>query len=445
MRERLTRAMRTRFARDTLWLQAGRIGMTLLAFGSSLIVWRLLGAERFGVYGLALSLLALFHTFDLTGLHSSTASRLAVAFGADDRAEARDLVALHLMGVTLVHAVLTAAIALIGGGLAAALHGDPRIGTVTLALAGAYYLDALYGLVITTLQARRAMRIAALAGLVNQAVLSAALVAAAWIDPRAESLVIGRYAYAAITLLFIVIVYARVRARSADWLPTYGEIFARVGRVNVRRHWRFGLANALDKNLGDWFVQVPVQLVGAVGGTAAAGYLNMAMTAVLNANILTSALFENLRTVIPQTVGRGDYAGLWRGLRAALVGLAIGGIALYSALAIGGVVFIPMMMEADWRPAVPVLAILCLYGAITTTVGVLGPVYRALDLMRQAITAKGIALIVLVIGGIAFAAAGTLPPERAAVYGAALIAAIFAVQGAATAWLVIPQVRRRAA
>ncbi len=321
-RDRLRRLRASRFVRDTIWLQFSKFGSVGSSLASSVIVWRLLGPERYGVYGLALSFLTLVHTLDLSGLTTSTVSRLAVALGARDDEEARDLIAFHLGWIIVIHGALAALIALIGRPMAHWLHGDARISELALALTGALLLDGLYGLIVTTLQARRSMRTVAALSLVNQVVLSGALVIAAAIDPRAEALVLARYVYGALTLVLAIAVYAYQSGRVDPPLPRFGAVFARLGRVAGGRYWRFGIANAIDKNIGEWFVQVPIQLVGAIGGSTAAGFLTLALTGIANIGILTSAIFDNLRTVIPQVVGRGDYPALWRGTRAALSGLA---------------------------------------------------------------------------------------------------------------------------
>lgn len=439
-RARVRKLTASRFVRDTLWLQAAKIATVLLSFGSSLLVWRLMGPERYGAYGLAVSFLSLVHTLDLSGLGTSTASRLAVAVGAADREEARNLLAFHFTWMTIVHVGLAGLIALVGRPLAEGLSGGAHIADLALLLAGALYLDGVYTLIVTALQARRAMRTAAVLSVVNQAVLSAALIAAAASDPRAEALIAGRTAYGAITLALAIGVYAASRTTD-DLLPTFGVVLRRVGRVPGGRYWRFGLANAIDKNLAEWLVLVPVQLAGAIGGSAAAGYLGLAQTAITNAGILTSALFENLRTVIPQAVGRRDYATLWRGLRVALVGLFVGGLVLYGVVALGTIVLVPLLLGPEWLGAQAAVLALTLYGVVTTVAGVFGPVYRAFEWMAVAIRAKLAAVIVLAAAVFALAALPPLAPDLAAALSAGLIGLLFAIQAALTGLAVVPRVR----
>jgi len=47
-------------------------------------------------------------------------------------------------------------------------------------------------------------------------------------------------------------------------------------------------------------------------------------------NFFTSAIFENMQAVVPQAVGRGDYARLWRNFLRVMGILALGGLAFYT-------------------------------------------------------------------------------------------------------------------
>ncbi|MCK6577485.1 MAG: oligosaccharide flippase family protein [Anaerolineae bacterium] len=450
MIERLRLLLGRRFVRDTMALQAGKLGATLLSFISSFVVWRLLGPERYGVFGLAVSFLALWHLLDLSGLGSSTASLLGTAVGANDADEARDLCAFHLRTLLLIDLALILLIALVGQPAADWMHGSPQIGDLAVWLAVAAAVDRVYALIITALQARRSMIVVAVLGMVNQLVLSAAAIIAALIDPRPEALTAARLIYSILTLGMAMGVYAVVRQRGDFVLPAIADVLRRLPSVSRPGYWRYGFANAIDKNLADVFIQIPVQIVGVVGGERAVGYLNLAMTGVLNVGILTSAIFENLKAVVPQAIGRKDYTALWRGMRGALISLAVGGSVVYAALALAAPVAIPPLLGDEWIAAIPALIALTPFGAISAVAGVFGPLYRALFLMRGAIFAKlGALLIVLLPGGVLLAlVAGSAPgdaaTQTAALGGALLIDCLFAIQAILTARVALPPLRRLA-
>lgn len=445
--ERGRTLLTSRFVRDTFALQIGKLGTMLLSFISTFIMWRLLGPGGYGVFGIATSFLTLFTLLDLTGLGTSTASRLAVAIGAKDSDEARDLIAFHLQTNVLVNVGLLALVLVIGQPVADAMHDNSQIGDLAAWLAVALIADGVYSLIMTALQARRSMRVVAVMSVINQFVLSMCLIVAVVIDARPEALVAARLVYSYVTLAIAIGVYIRTRENGEFALPTLGAILGRVGRLSGRSYWRYGFANAIDKNLADGFLALAIQVVAIIGGNVAVGYLNLAMTGITNTGILTSAIFENLKAVVPQAVGRRDYAGLWRGIRGALIALAVGSVIVYAVLALVAMPIIPPVLGEEWIPAIPALIALTPFGVITSVTGVFGPIYRALNLMRQAILAKVAALLLVLLPGTvllflwADGRDANAITQWASVGGALLIGALFLVQGLITAWAVLPKLR----
>ncbi|MCC6803596.1 MAG: oligosaccharide flippase family protein [Anaerolineae bacterium] len=400
MTTRLRSLLRSKFVQDMLALQAGKFGTMLLSLLSSVIVWRLMGPARYGDFALAQSFLVVWQSLDLTGVGTSTSVRLAVAIGARDDSAILDLMAFYVKVNLIVNTGMALLIALLGAPVAGLLYaGGERIVTLAFWLAVGTVADGLYGLVTIALQSRRSMRALALMQYANQFVLTSFMIIAVVIAPAAESLVVARVAYSYITLVMAVVVYRRQRINAQVSYPPFSAIFARARSVSPRPYWRFGVANAIDKNLAQLFTQIPLQLVGIFAGARAVGYLTLAASGIAQAGIFTTAVLDNMQAVVPQAVGRRDYAGLWRNFTRILAALALFALALYGALVLFAPVVIPPVLGSRWIPAIPALMALALYGAITTIGGIFGPLYRAFELMRRAIVVKLIALVIVMPAG----------------------------------------------
>ena len=451
---RVRQLLGRKFIQDTLVLQVGKVGLVALSLISTVLVGRLLGPEGYGDFGLALSFLLIWQTLDLTGIGPSTGTRLAIAIGARDDGEILNLMGNYVKVSIAISLGIILLIALVGAPVAAQLYdGKAQIGTLALGLAVAGLADALYGLLIIGLQSRRSMRTLALMQNVNQLVLTVSVVAAVIIRPTPESLVIARIIYSYGTMLLAFAVYERQRTDREITYPPLRAVFARAVTVSPRPYWRFGVANAVDKNLAQLFIQVPIQLVGIFAGARAVGYLNLALNGITQAGIFTSAVFENMQAVVPQAVGRGDYAGLRRDFLLVLVALGVGGVIFYGIVALAAPLLIPLVLGENWIPAIPPLVVLALYGAVTTFGGNFGPLYRAFNLMRQIIVIKLLGLVILLPAGIillqglvngqavlgdeARAGAGALG-------GAVLIDLLFLLSVVLTAWVTLPELKKRA-
>jgi O-antigen/teichoic acid export membrane protein len=449
VRQGIRRLLARKAVRDTLLLQIGKLIAAGLGVVTALTLYRVLGPAAFGVYRLAESLVGTFWTLDLTGIGISTTTRLAAAVGAGDRDEILDLLAAHVKVAALTAAGI-AALTLALGGAAAAAQGEAAGQIAALAgwLALGKIADALYLVPYGALQSRRSMGAFASLQALNQAALALCLIGAALVSPTAESLVAGRLTYSVGTLALAWGVYAHFRARGeAAPFPPIGAILRRALRFSLhdyrRRYLGYGVLIALDKNLSNLFIQIPMQVTGAVGGTAAAGFLDLALRAINYAGVITSALFDNLTAIIPQAVGRRDYAQLWHDFVRIVIGLAAGGALVFGTAAFAAPLLIPLLVGDAWRPAIPALTALAVYGVVTTAGGVFGPLYRALNLLGRAIAAKMIA--VLVIGAAAAALFSVDDDSTAAsVIGAWLINGFYVVSVGLTAWFALRALRRAA-
>ena len=456
--------LRSKFIRDTLVLQAGKFSLILLSLISSVLVWRLLGPERAGIFALGESLVGVWQSLDLSGVGTSTSVSLSIAIGARDEAAILDLMAFYVKISLMINVVLTVLIWLLGMPIANTFYGgDTRIVTIAVLLSVASLADGLYGLVTIALRSRRSMRSFALLQNANQFVLTSCVIVAVLIRPQPESLAVGRLVYSYTTLVLAYVVYQRRRTHGQISYPTIRAIFTRALSVSPRPYWRFGIANAIDKNVTSLFVQIPLQLVGARAGAQAVGYLDLAMSGITQASTLTSAVLDNMQAVVPQAVGRRDYAGLWRNFRRVLVIMTMVSLLLYGAMALVAPFLIPPVLGSRWIPAIPPLVILTFYGAITTVGGNFSPLYRSFNLMRQTIIVKLIALaLVMPLGfllmrplfagygsldsfiGFASLMPGELHSSAGAVVGAWMIDAIYGLSIALTAVVTLPELRRRA-
>ncbi|MDX2140867.1 MAG: lipopolysaccharide biosynthesis protein [Chloroflexota bacterium] len=390
----MQRLFRSKFVRDTLTLQVGKVIATGLAALSTLLVLRLLGPEEYGRFALAQSFMALWVALDLTGIGSSINTHLGVAIGKRDADAVLDALAVFLKIAFVVTLAIIALIATLGQPLAQLLHADAGdIGRLALLLAFTLPADYAYALAITSFQSRRQMRTVAIAQSLNQLILTLCTIAAVLMQARAESLIMARLVYSYSTMLGAWLAYARLRGGETPF-PTIGMLLRRAWSVAPRPYLRFGFLNAVDKNLSNQYTQLPLQLVGILVGERAAGYLSSALALIAQAGVLTSAVFDNMQAVVPQMVGERDFARLRRNFGRVLRVLLVGGVVLYAIAAAVAPFALPLLLGSEWANAVPAFMVLAIYGALTTFGGIFGPLYRALDLIRPAIAAKIAALVI---------------------------------------------------
>ena len=445
---------------DTIVLQIGsaiRVGVNFLA---SIAIARLMGPTAYGEWALVSSFFVIWQSFNLTGVVASTLTRLSAAVGAGDEQEALNLLAFYvritltwalpcitlmvIIGIPLASYLYTTDVTLLSpASFAVTLtRPDPLIGIMAAIYALILITEGFYNMAVTALQSRREMRLVALLLDVNALMLAVCVIGVLLISPTMPGMVFGRMLYSLTTMLIALGLYSRQRARGQFTYPKLTVILSHARRVPVRPYWRFGFAIALDRGVANFFTQIPMQLVGIYGGKEAAGYLQLGLRAIQLPNNLTSAIFDNMQAVIPQAIGRQDYARLWRNFLRVLLVLIAGSIGVYALVALVIVVAGPFLVQllygSDWIPALPMISALTVFGAITTVGGVFGPLYRSLMMVRAAIVVKVAALLLALLPGV------WLVTENAALGGAWFINLVFALSVGLTAAVTLPALRRLA-
>lgn len=444
MTDRLAALFKRKFVRDTLALQIGKVGITALTFLSSVLVWRWLGAEQYGVWALAQSFFAICLAFNLTGITSSTSTLLPKAVGAKDEQEILNLLAVYVKIAVIWALGLSLILIVAGTPISRFIYsGDGRVGVLAAGLALTVLPDMLYNLMITTLQSQRSMRALALLQNINQFALLVCTVIALLISPTPENLVMARIVYSVLTMLLALGFYARSRASYAVPYPTFGAIYQRALHISPRPYLGFGFLNAVDKQIANLYTELPVQLVGIFVGKVAAGYLELAFKALTLPSILTSAVFDNMQAVVPQAVGRGDFSGLRHNFGRVMRVMLIGAVVFYALFALVVPLIVPVLFGTEATPAVPVIITLTVYGGVTMVGGLFGPLYRALSLMRPAITIKAISLIGVMLPGYLLLRQAMPDEQAGALAGAWLMNGLFVLSTLLTAWITLRVLSRK--
>jgi O-antigen/teichoic acid export membrane protein len=444
MTDRLAALLRRKFVRDTLALQIGKVGITALTFLSSVLVWRLLGAEQYGVWALAQSFFTISQSLNLTGLVTSVGTQLPMAVGARDPQEILNLLAVYIKVAVIWALGLLAFLVVAGAPIARLVYADDgRVGVLAAGLALTILPDMIYNLILTTLQSQRSMRTLAVLQNINQLVLLVCTVVALLVSPLPESLVIGRIVYSALTMLLALAVYAGLRNSYAVPYPAFSAVYRRALRISPRPYIGFGFLNAVDKHIANLYTELPLQLVGIYAGKTAAGYLELAFKALTLPSLFTSAVFDNMQAVVPQAVGRRDFAGLRRNFGRVLRVMILGAVVFYAGFALVVPSIVPILFGAEATPAIPVIMALAVFGGVTMVGGLFGPLYRALNLMRPAVAIKALCMIVIMLPGYWLMRQAAPAEQPGALAGAWLMNGLFWLSTLLTAWITLRALNRR--
>jgi len=126
-------------------------------------------------------------------------------------------------------------------------------------------------------------------------------------------------------------------------------------------------------------------------------------------------------------------------------GLLIGSAIYYAAVAAAAPLLVAFFVGDEWLAAIPVIFALAVFGAVTTTGSIFGPLYRALNQMRAAIIVKIVALLIAIPLGtlllFSLNSASGDDAQRAAVGGGAVISLIYCISVSLTAIVTLRRLR----
>ncbi len=438
MIERVGGVLRRKFVRDTLTLQIGKVGVLALGILASVVIPVRLGTVNYGLWQLALSLYGIWQTLNITGMLPSAQTRLAEAVGAEDDDALLETLAVFVR-VLLIYCTFSTVSLMLAAPLLARLYdAGAIIPTLAVLLTLTQPTELFYHLLMITFSSRRQMRHVAIMQNINQAVLVGTGVVAVWLSPTPYAIMTARLVYSLVTFVMIVTVYQRTLDHATVTYPPLGAVLRRVPGASVADYWRFGVTTALDKNVANLYTQIPVQMAGVLLGTSAAGLVGFALNVMRQQAFFTSAVMDNMQAVVPQAVGREDYARLWSNFSQVLLVLLVGGIGFYGVFALAAPLVVQWLFPPEWAGSVPLLRVLAVFGAVTTVGGVFGPLYRAFDFVRGALVIKVVALVVMVPVGM------WLMQSLGAVGSAWMISLLFMLTVSLTAWMTLPELRKRA-
>jgi len=396
----VARLLEIKFVRDTLALQTGNFISVVVGVAASIILVRGLGSVEYGLYSLMLTMYGLLMTLNLTGLGPSATTQISEAVAAEDRAETARVMAFFVQ-MSLAVAVIAAALTLpLAPAVAARSYGDGSIGSLLQIYIFTLFFTPVHNLALTMLKSTRSMQSFTVFNNATAMLDAALILGAILLGSAARGVVIARLVSAAIGMLLSLEVYRRLQRRHAA-LPTLPEVTRALRTTSPRPYWRFGFQLALDKNISQLYTLLPLQMLGMWASPQAAGYLRMALSALERPALFFSGILINMSVQVPADYGRREYARLRANFLRVLRWIMPLSAAVFGTFSLLAPPLVPIVYGEEYRPAVPAIIVLGIYGTVTGIGGIFGPLYRSLRIMRPILLTKVIALAVVTLPSVA--------------------------------------------
>lgn len=379
-----------KFVRKTAMLQAGSFGGTIIQAGIGIIIARLLQPELFGIYSLAIGMAGMTSLVLGMGIQEAVSSMLGRAHASKDNKEIENILG-FMLKITFLAALVVILVSVFLPTIAGRLYGNSLMGIYAAVVVVATVFSSLFfTLAYSSFQVTGRVKSLGLLILFDQSLRYILSLAFVLIGLGVLGAVSGQLAGAIIIFMFSAVLFSNL-AKKEPLFPKLFHLIKIAKSVNLRKYFGFTFWVALDRNMGNIYMVLPVILTGIYVSTSevsffklAFGYTNLALSLLGPISILLNVEFPKIQVE--------NKAQLYDNFRK---------ISLYSLvfsiiLSIGAAVVSPIAFKIlygeSYLPSIKYIFGLIAYGSLFGIGVGLGPMWRAINKIKVSILINSVIL-----------------------------------------------------
>lgn len=378
------------FIRNVATLQAGSFGGTVVQAIIGIIIARLLQPELLGVYSLAFGLAAMTSLIIGMGIQEAVSSLLSRAYAQKDRSEIENILG-FMFKITFFATLIVLAFSFFLPNIADRLYGNSIIGIYASIIVVATVLSSFFfTLAYSAFQVTGRIKSLTYLIVTDQSMrtgLSLVLVIAGF---GVLGAVVGHLIGALIIFTSSVLLFMGLKM-SDSVFPSLRRLIISSKNVSVKKYFSFTFWVALDRNMGNLFMALPVILTGIYVTASEVsffrlsfGYVNLALSLLGPISILLNVEFPKLQIENKEKLAENFKK------------VSMYGLGLSVLLTVGAVIISPFAFKIlygeNFLPSVPYVAGLVVYGALYGIGVGLGPMWRAINGVKVSIIINSVIL-----------------------------------------------------
>ena len=380
---RISNFYQNKFVRRTATLQAGSFGGTIIQAVIGIVIARLLQPELFGTYSLAIGMASMTSLILGMGIQEAVSSLLGRAYAREDKAEVENILG-FMLKITFFAALVVIVVSVFLPGIANRLYSNSLIGIyAAIVVVAAIFSSFLFTLNYSAFQVAGRVKSLAVLLLSDQSlryVLSLTLVVLGF---GVLGAVGGQLVGAIIIFILSAILFAKF-AKSEPLFPDLSHLLCVAKKVDFKKYFGFTFWVALDRNMGNVFMALPVILTGIYATTTevsffklAFGYMNIVLSLLGPISVLLNVEFPKI-----QVENREQLCKNFK--KISLYSLALSIILSIGAAIVSPVVF-RILYGESYLPSIKYVLGLIVYGSLFGIGVGLGPMWRAINKVKVSI------------------------------------------------------------
>lgn len=378
-----SRFWRSGFARNALTLQAGGFVGNIIQALAGILIARWLQPELFGIYTLAFSLAGLISFFLGVGAQEAVTTVIGRAYAQNDQPKVEEALA-FLFKINLVAGLIVLSISFLAPWLAEMFYGQAVIGWFALLIIGGVIISTLL-FSPTSLALQITGQIRSLAGLVlsDQAWRYGLALLFIWLGYGVRGGVLGHLG-GAMAVGLISWRFWKMLVRRLAW-PGLDYLWSIRRRVSIKKHLRFSVWIALDRNVANLYSVLPILLTGVFVSVSEVTFFKLALAYVNFALSLLVPISTLLNVEFPKLQVETDRKTLTTGfIKISLYSLGLSTLLTGGALLVAPWAF-RFFYGVNFLPSVSYVYGLLIYGALFGLGVGLGPMWRTLNKVKTSL------------------------------------------------------------
>lgn len=390
LKERFQSFFNRKFVRRTATLQIGSFGGTIIQAGIGIIIARLLQPELFGIYSLAIGMASMTSLILGMGIQEAVSSLLGRAYARDDKAEIENILG-FMLKITFLAALVVVLVSVFLPTMADRLYGDSLIGVYAAVVVVATVFSSLFfTLAYSSFQVTGRVKSLGILILSDQSLRYILSLAFILVGFGVLGAVSGQLAGAIIIFMFSAVLFSDLRKKE-PLFPKLFHLVAIAKSVNLRKYFGFTFWVALDRNMGNAYMALPVILTGIYASTSevsffklAFGYTNLVLSLLGPISILLNVEFPKI-----QVENRAQLYANFK--KISLYSLVFSIMLSVSAAAVSSIAF-RILYGESYLPSIKYIFGLIVYGSLFGIGVGLGPMWRAINKVKVSILINSVIL-----------------------------------------------------
>lgn len=379
-----------RFVRKTVTLQAGSFAGNIIQAGIGVIIARLLQPELFGIYALAIGMASMTSLILGMGIQEAVSSLLGRAYARKDKTEIENIFG-FMFKITFLAALLVIVVSVFLPDIANRLYGNSLIGVyaaivVTAAVLSSFFFTLTY----SSFQVAGRVKLLAILLLSDQSlryVLSLILII---IGFGVVGAVGGQLAGAVIVFILSAILFTNL-TKSEPLFPNLRHLISIAKNADVKKYFRFTFWVALDRNMGNVYMALPVLLTGVYVTASevsffklAFGYTNIVLSLLGPISILLNVEFPKIQTE--------NKIQLYNHFKKISLYSLVFSIMLSISAAVVSPIAFKILYGESYLPSIKYILGLIAYGSLFGIGVGLGPMWRATNKVKVSVLINSVIL-----------------------------------------------------